>query len=180
MARELVKTFKPDQPLGSVIQSLLIEEEFQAEHGNNWVLMDGRSVVGSDYQLLDPGNPSRVVIPDARGQFLRGKNHTRADAEANPDGDQPLGTQTSDAIRNITGQFGVKSQEWYVDTPTPPALSPFYDTGTFAPGITNSSGTSGESTLYGFDTSRLVPTAGDNRPKNITINYFIKINNEAT
>ena len=34
-------------PVGSIIQSIMTEAEFQAEAGTSWILMDGRSIVGS-------------------------------------------------------------------------------------------------------------------------------------
>lgn len=78
--------------VGSIMSSKNTEAEFQAEKGAGWVLMDGRSVVGSSYESVT-GNSS---IPDARGRYLRGKNGTRSDGFENPDGDVALGTFQSD------------------------------------------------------------------------------------
>lgn len=156
MAREIVRTFRPSQPLGSVVQSLLTEAEFQIEYGNNWVLMDGRSVVGSDYQLLDPGNPSRVVVPDARGQFLRGKNNGRTDGNENPDGDLALGIFQDEEVGQHTHDIQNISLL--------------------------ASGASGGGNRYvsGGSLTTDSSTGNETRPKNITVNYFIKINNEAS
>ena len=43
MARTLVKTFKPDSPVGSIMHSMLTEAQFQTEQGLEWVLADGSS-----------------------------------------------------------------------------------------------------------------------------------------
>jgi hypothetical protein len=160
MARELVKTFKPDQPLGTVIQSLLTEAEFQAIHGNNWVLMDGRPVIGTDYQLLDPGNPSRVVIPDARGQFLRGLDPS---GSVDPDGaSRSLGGSQADAFQGHQHENGAIG-------------------GSSPGGIASGGGRSLFDTGIAKELANGIPrTSDETRPKNITVNYFIKINNEAT
>ena len=47
--------------VGSVQQSMLTEVQFQTEMGNQWVLMDGRSVSGSRYETIT-GNST---VPDA-------------------------------------------------------------------------------------------------------------------
>jgi hypothetical protein len=54
--------------LGEVKFSILDEAFFQLANGANWVLADGRSIVGSQLNLLYPGV---TVVPDLRGSFLR-------------------------------------------------------------------------------------------------------------
>lgn len=163
MARELVKKHSSSS-LGSIKESMLTEAQFQAQHGTGWVLMDGRDVTGSAYATLT-GN---TTLPDARGQFLRGKNNGRSDGQQNPDGDMALGTQTEDAIRNITGNVSGGR-----------ALSPPSPAGAFSTYVNNTSGPnnggSGELNIV-FNAANVVPTASDNRPKNLTVNIFIKIN----
>lgn len=72
MARAIVKSHSSSS-IGSVKQSMLDEATFQSIHGTGWVLMDGRDLSvtnpGSAYQTLT----GQSVLPDARGQFLRGK-----------------------------------------------------------------------------------------------------------
>lgn len=55
-------------PIGSVVHSMLTEVQYQAQNGAGWVLMDGRSVVGSVYESIT-GNS---VVPDGRGSSVRG------------------------------------------------------------------------------------------------------------
>ena len=54
--------------IGVIKTSILAEDDFNNEHENEeWVLMDGRDVSGSEYsRILGKNN-----VPDARGTFLR-------------------------------------------------------------------------------------------------------------
>jgi hypothetical protein len=53
--------------LGDIKQSILPEDEFQRRHGTEWVLMDGRSIEGSDLaEVL-----GIFKLPNAAGKFLR-------------------------------------------------------------------------------------------------------------
>jgi len=175
MARTLVNSviIKPatTAQVGDVVQSMLTEAQFQAERDGTWVLADGRSVSGSKYETIT-GNAN---IPDMRGQFLRGKNNSRSDGQENPDGDVAVGTQTGDGIRNITGYFQSSVFEG--------GNSKIARSGVFNSNGSNwnsffsgGGGGSNTGTRYNFDTSAVVPTAADNRPKNVTVNIFIKIN----
>lgn len=170
----LKTTFDAEAPqrakVGDVVQSTLTEAQFQAQRDSTWVLMDGRDVTGSDYDTI-VFNGLGGNIPDARGQFLRGKDHGRhlIDGKGNPDGDLALGTYTTDAIRNITGKYGGGRG---LVNPTPAGAFAFDS-------VNNTAGPNngGSSEInFNFDASRVVPVAADNRPKNTTVNIFIKIN----
>lgn len=76
------------QPVGSMIQSMLTEVQFQAIRGTGWILADGRSVAGSAYETLT----GISLAPDCRGTYIRGKNNGRSDGNQNPAGDLTLGT----------------------------------------------------------------------------------------
>ena len=94
-------------------------------------------------------------MPDLRGLFLRGHGGNSA----------ALGVQQNDAIRNITGSFGQHSSA--------SAGGVFYRTGGCAEDIRSSYGTwSGNG--VGFDLSRVVPTAEENRPVNQAIRYLVR------
>lgn len=58
--------FSP-MPVGSIVQSLLTEAQFQGENGVGWVLMTGQAIAGSKLCTKH----SLCSLPDARGQFLR-------------------------------------------------------------------------------------------------------------
>lgn len=154
MARTLVNSviIKPatTAQVGDVVQSMLTEVQFQAQRDSTWVLMDGRSVTGSEYEAIT-GNSN---LPDACGLFLRGKNNGRIDGNENPDGDLALGTFTNDKFRSH--DHGINSR----------------------PGTTLSNG--GSNVPFngpGVNNTTIVANNGGNEtaPKNITVNFFIKI-----
>jgi len=139
-------------PIGSVIQSMLTESEFQSLYGTGWVLADGRSVTGSRYAAIK----STTTVPDMRGVFLRGKNNGRADGNQNPDGELAIGSYQADEI---------KGHAHSVNYLTGAALNG----GTFNFNATNVNTSTG---------SASTSSAGGNesRPKNVTVNNFIRIN----
>lgn len=79
--------------IGSYCQSMLDETQFQAIKGSGWVLADGRSVTGSQYETIT-GNSN---IPDARGCAIRGKNNGRSTTTGNPFGEIPLGDSSANS-----------------------------------------------------------------------------------
>ena len=149
--------------LGEVKQAFITEAQVQAEWGSGWILCDGRSVVGSDYQA-EYGESN---VPDLRGVFFRGKNNGRSDGNENPAGDQALGTYESDQA-NTVEQFsaGVVPGSPLQGSTTIPLdgstseerLSGGFDGGDCAVTMTK----------FGYDEEA--------RPKSVTGNYFIKIN----
>ena len=143
--------------VGDIVASSLTELQFQTQRSNSWILMDGRGVTGSKYNSLT-GN---TTIPDARGQFLRGKNNGRIDGKENPDGDLALGTQQSDAMQGHRHTYSAVMN------------GPDRTQGTVNPGNVGTGTTSDPVTDGTHGTPR---TASETRSKNITVNYFIKIN----
>lgn len=78
-------------PVGTILITELDEATFQSEIGSvtgNWVLCDGRSVVGSEFEDLT----GRSSIADLRGRYPRMKDHG---AGVDPNGDNPIGTHYS-------------------------------------------------------------------------------------
>ena len=145
--------------VGDVKQSMLTEEQFISLNGNAWALMDGRDVTGSVYHAIT-GNSE---LPDmiTEGVFLRQATGSRV-----------LGSFQGDAIRNISGATGAHVTG--AANSNQPG-NPFYFGGTYTNMFSGVSGNN-QSTGWIFDASRQVPTATENRPKNIAINFFIKIN----
>ncbi|QPI18077.1 tail fiber protein [Pectobacterium phage POP15] len=110
----------------------------------------------------------RNVVPDYRGLFLRGWAH--GSNAFDPDAGRALGSVQGDAIRNIQGRFAADHGEtWIIGRFNE---GPFYDSGVAGNGDTGSKG--GETRQIRFDASRVVPTAPENRPKNVAVMYIIK------
>jgi len=79
--------------VGDVKQSFLTEAQFQAEHDDTWILCDGGSAAGTDYEAVT----GESTVPDVRGRFLRAKDHT---AGVNPDGDTAVRTPQADEFKS--------------------------------------------------------------------------------
>lgn len=116
------------------------------------------SVIGTTFGAGDGG--STFNLPDLRGEFLRGW-----DAGRNLDAERGFGSAQGDAIRNITGTFGGNDQERRFLSGT------FYYIGSEGSGKTGSSNATDK---MGFDASRVVPTANENRPRNVALLACIK------
>jgi hypothetical protein len=155
--------------IGEVKSCMLTEAQMQLAAGPGWILADGRSVAGSLYEIIT-GDSS---VPDMRGQFLRGKNNGRIDGAEDPDGERDLGDSQVDALENITGMVGR-----FVGR----GINVSVASGAFALNGDNQSmfagefGSGGTALGVDFDASRVASTSSETRPKNIVINYFIKIN----
>ena len=136
-------------PVGSVIYSMLSESQFQGETTTGWVLADGRSCSGSDYELIT-GNST---VPDLRGVFLRGKNHARSGATGNPDGDLALGTFTADKV----GSHYHQQRGFTLDLVGGPVVRD-------------------EGSEYSVTTQNTQNAGGnETAPRNVTLNCFVRI-----
>lgn len=113
------------------------------------------AIVGTTFGTGD--GSTTFNLPDLRGVFIRGLGGNSA----------ALGTIQGDAIRNITGTFGCDDkatriatgafraeQQWDQDTSASQGDSNFFK--------------------FTFDASRVVPTASENRPVNMAMNYIVK------
>ena len=134
------------ESVGTVNQSMLTEAQYQAEKGSQWILADGRNVAGSYYEALT----GLSVVPDMRGQFVRGKNNGRADGNENPDGDLALGAYQADEFASHAHSYTI-GDNFNGPSYAQRAINPI------SSGSTNAAG------------------GNETRPKNITINHFIKI-----
>lgn len=112
-------------------------------------------------------------LPDVRGEFIRGFDDGR-----NIDRNRVLGSAQGDAIRNITGSLKAggdanDSNQQFVDG--------LITTGVFGKIAGNKSwtadqtGPAGQAWGADFDASRVVPTATENRSRNIALLGCIKI-----
>lgn len=138
------------------------------------------AVIGTTYGAGD--GSTTFALPDFRGYFLRGANGTNSAA---------MGTAQQDAIRNITGNLGMRpflNPTWT----EPETLSVF--AGATVPGVFNTSDVHTETVEYAiewaiqatnsgfpydhihcvpFDASRVVPTDAEVRPVNYAVNWVI-------
>lgn len=123
----------------------------------NWIELNGQSTSG----YPDLANLYGANVPDFRGKFVRAwDNGAGIDSESS----RSLLSNQNDAIRNITGYFTS-----YFSSTTG-AFSGYKNNGKSS--LVNGSGyyVSGVT----FDASKVVPTAAENRPKNISVMYIIR------
>jgi hypothetical protein len=146
--------------VGDIKSAHMTEVEFVNANGPGWILADGRNVAGSAWATAN----SATNIPDARGMVLRGKNNGRADGNQNPAGDKVLGEFEGDQMQghvhgtnihdDAVGGSGRSFGQMQFDNP-----NQIFTT------VPINDGTNGN------------PRTGpETRMKNITVNYFIKVN----
>ena len=145
-----------------------------------WLKANGAAVSRTAYAALfaaigttyGAGDGSTTFnLPDLRGEFMRGWDDGRG-----IDSGRVLGSAQGDAIRNITGSIdtGSHNGQQLFDEATA--------TGALAISRrqwkkwTGDSGDGGNNpAAFDFDASRVVPTAAENRPRNIALLACIKI-----
>lgn len=144
--------------IGDVRSSFLTEAQFQARMGAGWVLCSGQSAVGSEYESIT-GN---TTVPDARGRALRMKDHA---AGVNPS-DLTVGVTQDDSFQGHKHDIA-------------PTIYSETNAGGVLPAATGA-GVARSDNWVGNpinDGSNGTPrTASETRMKNVTINFFCKIN----
>ena len=118
-----------------------------------YLALMGQSISQATYPILYSLYGAK--LPDLRGLFIRGLG-------GNSD---QIGVVQGDAIRNITGTY-----QSYFNTQASEKTGAFYNAGSTHGG----SGGNVENKALGFDASRVVPTANENRPINIAFLYIVK------
>ncbi len=104
----------------------------------------------------------RMPLPDIRGEFVRAWDDGRG-----VDSGRMFGSWQQDAIRNITGTYsGILKN----DSSGSGAISSV-SSGTYT-WASSGNGSSGGG--FNFDASRVVPTANQNRPRNVALLYCIR------
>ncbi|WP_186713570.1 phage tail protein [Escherichia coli] len=127
-----------------------------------WLKCNGATFSAEEYPELAKAYPTNK-LPDLRGEFIRGWDDGRG-----VDSGRTLLSSQGDAIRNITGNVGVYSDGLLT-----------YASGVFSLGPSSSNkqnpiaGT-GANAYATFDASKVVPTANENRPRNIAFNYIVR------
>lgn len=116
------------------------------------------AAIGTTFGAGDGANTFN--LPDLRGEFIRG-----ADDGRGIDTGRTMGSNQGDAIRNITGKFRAVDDNGPTST-----TGAFYVIGDAGSGT----GGSTPEKNVGFDASRVVPTASENRPRNVALLACIK------
>ena len=123
------------------------------------------SAIGTAYGAGD--GSSSFNIPDLRGEFIRGADNGRG-----VDGGRALGSAQGDAIRNIVGGFAGYGDRFLINE-----FSGAFGHIGYASRRISVVGEDYNETSYNganFDASRVVPTANENRPRNVAVNFYIK------
>lgn len=126
---------------------------------SGWVICNGAAFNKAIYPELAKVYPSGS-LPDLRGEFIRGM-----DAGRGVDPNRVILSQQGDAIRNITGKLSMPGAR-------------VSSNGVFGDAYGGS--WSGDNLHWNatetidFDTSRVVPTAAENRPRNVAFLYIVR------
>ncbi|MDA6276964.1 phage tail protein [Escherichia coli] len=128
-----------------------------------WLKCNGAAFSAEEYPELAKVYPTNK-LPDLRGEFIRGWDDGRG-----VDAGRQLLSSQGDAIRNIEG-FADGGIGMSFDA----IRGAFYDAGTRSARMPNNTTTIGKTDDLGFDASRVVPTANENRPRNIAFNYIVR------
>lgn len=115
------------------------------------------AIFGTQYGAGDGVNT--FALPDWRDEFPRFSGSARA-----------VGTKQEDAIRNITGKAGGYRSYIFRSSDCSGALSAIYNAAeTLVPSlcVAPPDGVDGNGWMLNLDVSRIVPTADENRPRNV-------------
>ncbi|UEM37997.1 phage tail protein [Pectobacterium aquaticum] len=127
-----------------------------------WLKCNGQQFDTAQFPVLASRYPSGF-LPDLRGEFVRGWDDGRG-----ADAGRALLSAQSDAIRNIVGTIG-QLNDRVNTTETAGVFDANRYTGSSA-GLAG--GQRGK--IVTFDASKVVPTANENRPRNIAFNYIVR------
>ncbi|MGS7888285.1 phage tail protein [Escherichia coli] len=134
-----------------------------ATQPTGWLKCNGAAFSAEEYPELAKVYPTNK-LPDLRGEFIRGWDDGRG-----VDAGRQLLSSQGDAIRNIEG-FADGGIGMSFDA----IRGAFYDAGTRSARMPNNTTTIDKTDDLGFDASRVVPTANENRPRNIAFNYIVR------
>ena len=122
---------------------------------------NGSTFSATTYPKLALVIPS-LTLPDARGEFPRIWDDGRG-----VDAGRAIFSAQGDAIRNIVGSINALGAEsgafYYSRTPS---------TGSWVHWAADTA--THDVITYGFNASRVVPTASENRPRNIAFNFLVR------
>ncbi|EPE9638553.1 TPA: integrase [Escherichia coli] len=126
-----------------------------------WLKCNGAPFSAEEYPELAKVYPTNK-LPDLRGEFIRGWDDGRG-----IDTNRSLLSSQGDAIRNIIGALVDVRFNTYPS-----------DSGVFTTSVIGDASSDsikgGYAKRVTFDASRVVPTANENRPRNIVFNYIVR------
>ncbi|NAY93506.1 hypothetical protein GTQ34_16485 [Muricauda sp. JGD-17] len=145
------KAIELKKGIGEIVASMMTKAQFYDEYGDGWMLADGSPAPLDSPYRLHIGDS----IPDLRGVFLRGKNHGQDSIKGNPE-KKDLGEFQEDAIKRHTHQTKVLR-----DVPKN-SLTPNVSAYPYRAHKDEKTGENEDG-------------AEETRPKNVTVNYFIRV-----
>ncbi len=143
-----------------------------------WLKCNGAAFSSEMYPNLAKAYPTNK-LPDLRGEFIRGWDDGRG-----VDAGRAILSAQGDAIRNIYGEFRTVNTENYsiwesvgsfkgAMVPLNPSTNNSYFS-LVRSMVTERSEGGVYPKVIGLDASRIVPTANENRPRNIAFNYIVR------
>lgn len=146
-------------------------QELWPDCGMEFIPYMGQAFNGAAYPLLSQLHPTNVLPADMRGVFARGVDNRRG-----IDLNRGLMTEQGDAIRNIVGEVWTSGGANYqflgenVQSNGAFEVLKEFTVGSIADGSTGDTCP----TRLKFDTSRVVPTATENRPRNVAWQFIVR------
>ncbi|MGE9448678.1 phage tail protein [Escherichia coli] len=143
-----------------------------------WLKCNGAAFSAEEYPELAKAYPTNK-LPDLRGEFIRGWDDGRG-----MDTGRAILSAQGDAIRNIYGEFKTVNTENYsiwesvgsfkgAVVPLNPSTNNSYFS-LIRSMVTERTDGDVYPKVIGLDASRIVPTANENRPRNIAFNYIVR------
>ncbi len=143
-----------------------------------WLKCNGAAFSSEKYPKLAKAYPTNK-LPDLRGEFIRGWDDGRG-----VDAGRTILSAQGDAIRNIYGEFKTVNTENYsiwesvgsfkgAAVPLSPSTNNSYFS-LIRSMVTERTDGAVYPKVIGLDASRIVPTANENRPRNIAFNYIVR------
>ncbi|HFG9881780.1 TPA: phage tail protein [Salmonella enterica subsp. enterica serovar Potsdam] len=143
-----------------------------------WLKCNGATFSAEEYPELAKAYPTNK-LPDLRGEFIRGWDDGRG-----MDTGRAILSAQGDAIRNIYGEFKTVNTENYsiwesvgsfkgAVVPLNPSTNNSYFS-LIRSMVTERADGAVYPKVIGLDASRIVPTANENRPRNIAFNYIVR------
>lgn len=172
--RSINKSIQQDEVVGEVAYFA------RTTPPSGWLKANGAAVSRTTYAALFAAigttfgagdGRTTFNLPDLRGEFIRGLDDGR-----NIDRARRLGTAQGDAIRNITGKLdgsamGSGNQVLEGKMIASGAIGTTYQQRQWSG---DQGGWGEQSVSFDFDASRVVPTANENRPRNVALLACIK------